>query len=206
MRNFYRYSRRKRFDRRLSRIRVRFCGPLAAFSPLARQGTGRYNPEDAACGLALSRKRLFVSPEDRENMSRRNLGWLLAIAAISLLGITVSYSAPTREKDKDYELVRLVVDVLHEVRQRYVVDIDQDRERKLVEDMINGGLERLDPHSSYIHAARVQAVREDQRGQVRRRRHPGRLRPAEPRPADRHQSDARHAGLRGWRPGRRSHR
>ncbi|HTU21898.1 MAG TPA: S41 family peptidase, partial [Gemmataceae bacterium] len=43
-----------------------------------------------------------------------------------------------------------VVDVLHEVRERYVVDIDPDRERKLVEDMINGGLERLDPHSAYI--------------------------------------------------------
>lgn len=83
-------------------------------------------------------------------MSRRNLYWLLGIAAVSLFGITVSYSAPTREKDKDYELVRLVVDVLHEVRERYVVDIDADRERKLVEDMINGGLERLDPHSSYI--------------------------------------------------------
>ena len=33
----------------------------------------------------------------------------------SLFGFAVSYSAPTREKDKDYELVRLVVDVLHEV-------------------------------------------------------------------------------------------
>jgi carboxyl-terminal processing protease len=83
-------------------------------------------------------------------MSRRNLLWLLGIGFVSLLGLTVSYSAPTREKDKDYELVRLVVDVLHEVRQRYVVDIDADRERKLVEDMINGGLERLDPHSAYI--------------------------------------------------------
>jgi carboxyl-terminal processing protease len=83
-------------------------------------------------------------------MSRRNLYWLLGIIAVSLLGITVSYSAPTREKDKDYELVRLVVDVLHEVRERYVVDIAPERERKLVEDMINGGLERLDPHSAYI--------------------------------------------------------
>ena len=83
-------------------------------------------------------------------MSRRNLYWLMGIVAVSLLGITVSYSAPTREKDKDYELVRLVVDVLHEVRERYVVDVDPERERKLVEDMINGGLERLDPHSSYI--------------------------------------------------------
>jgi carboxyl-terminal processing protease len=75
---------------------------------------------------------------------------MLGIIAVSLLGITVSYSAPSREKDKDYELVRLVVDVLHEVRERYVVDVDAERERKLVEDMINGGLERLDPHSAYI--------------------------------------------------------
>src|SRR3954468_8508495 len=83
-------------------------------------------------------------------MSRRNLFLLLAIAAVSLLGLAVAYSAPTREKDKDYELVRLLVDVLHEVRHKYVVDVNPDRERKLVEDMINGGLERLDPHSQYI--------------------------------------------------------
>jgi carboxyl-terminal processing protease len=83
-------------------------------------------------------------------MSRANLYWLLGIIAVGLLGITVSHSAPTREKDKDYELVRLVVDVLHNVRERYVVDVDGERERKLVEDMINGGLERLDPHSQYI--------------------------------------------------------
>ncbi|MFO0930121.1 MAG: S41 family peptidase [Gemmataceae bacterium] len=83
-------------------------------------------------------------------MSRRNLFWLLGIAAVSLLGLAVAYSSPTREGDKDYELVRLLVDILHEVRQKYVVDITPDRERKLVEDMINGGLERLDPHSQYI--------------------------------------------------------
>src|SRR5262249_23663121 len=85
-------------------------------------------------------------------MSRRNLFWLLGIAAVSLFGMAVSYSAPTREKDRDYELVRLVVDVLHEVRKQYVVDVSPDRERQLVEDMINGGLERLDPHSGFINA------------------------------------------------------
>lgn len=83
-------------------------------------------------------------------MSRRNLAWLLGIVAVSLFGFAVSYSAPTRERDKDYELVHLIVDVLHEVRNKYVVDVDEGRERKLVEDMISGGLERLDPHSSYI--------------------------------------------------------
>jgi len=83
-------------------------------------------------------------------MSRRNLFWLLGIIAVTLFGLTTTYSAPTREKDKDYELVRLLVDVLHEVRQKYVVEVDADRERRMVEDMINGGLERLDPHSQYI--------------------------------------------------------
>jgi carboxyl-terminal processing protease len=83
-------------------------------------------------------------------MSRRNLYWLLGIAAVSFFGIAVSYATPTREKDRDYELVRLMVDVLHEVRSKYVVEVSPERERKLVEDMINGGLERLDPHSQYI--------------------------------------------------------
>ena len=83
-------------------------------------------------------------------MPRRNLFWLLGITAVSVLGLAVAYSAPTREKDKDYELVRLVVDVLHEVQHRYVVDVSPERKRKLVEDMVNGGLERLDPHSAYI--------------------------------------------------------
>jgi carboxyl-terminal processing protease len=85
-------------------------------------------------------------------MSRRNLYWLLGLSAVSVFGLAVAYSAPTREKDKDYELVRLVVDVLQEVRSKYVVEVSPERERKLVEDMINGGLERLDPHSQYINA------------------------------------------------------
>ena len=83
-------------------------------------------------------------------MPRRNLAWLLGVAALTLLGAAVLYSAPTSEKDKDYEMVRLMVDTLHEVRDRYVTPIDEDRERQLVADMINGGLERLDPHSTYI--------------------------------------------------------
>ncbi len=83
-------------------------------------------------------------------MSRRNLGWLIGIISISLLGLVIVANAPSRENDRDYELVRLVVDVLHEVRNRYVSEVSPQRERKLVEDMINGGLERLDPHSSYI--------------------------------------------------------
>jgi carboxyl-terminal processing protease len=83
-------------------------------------------------------------------MPRRNLAWLLGISAVVLLGYAVSHSAPPREKDRDYELVRLVVDVLDEVDHKYVRALDADAKRKLIEDMINGGLERLDPHSGFI--------------------------------------------------------
>jgi carboxyl-terminal processing protease len=85
-------------------------------------------------------------------MPRWNLAWLLGISAVVLLGYAVSHSAPLREKDRDYELVRLVVDVLDEVDHKYVKSLDADAKRKLVEDMINGGLYRLDPHSSFINA------------------------------------------------------
>jgi carboxyl-terminal processing protease len=97
-------------------------------------------------------------------MSRRNLYWLLGIAAVSLFGYAVTYSAPGRDKDKDYELVRLMVDVLQEVRQKYVMEIDPERERKLVEDMINGGLERLDPHSSFINAREFKQFNKQSKG------------------------------------------
>jgi carboxyl-terminal processing protease len=83
-------------------------------------------------------------------MPRRNLAWLLGVVSLTLLGAAVLYSAPTREKDKDYEMVRLMVDTLHEVRARYVTPVDEEREKKLVADMLKGGLERLDPHSTYI--------------------------------------------------------
>lgn len=97
-------------------------------------------------------------------MSRWNLAWLLGIASVCLLGLAVSQSAPTRDNNQDYELVRLVVDVLHEVDQRYVRELDKETKRKLVEDMINGGLERLDPHSNYINARRYKQFAKDSKG------------------------------------------
>ncbi|HKB38196.1 MAG TPA: S41 family peptidase [Gemmataceae bacterium] len=83
-------------------------------------------------------------------MSRHNLGWLLGIFSVSVFGFFVSYASTARESDRDYEHVRLFVDVLHKVRSQYVHELTPERERKLVEDMLNGGLDRLDPHSGYI--------------------------------------------------------
>ena len=83
-------------------------------------------------------------------MSRWNLAWLLGLPAVCVVGLALSYSAPSREKDKDYKLVRLLVDALDEVDRNYVRELDPVAKRKLVEDMINGGLEHLDPHSSFM--------------------------------------------------------
>jgi carboxyl-terminal processing protease len=97
-------------------------------------------------------------------MSRWNLAWLLGIPAIIILGLAVSQSAPLREQSKDDELVRLFVDVLYEVDHKYVRELDDDAKRKLVEDMINGGLERLDPHSNYINPRDYRQFTRQQKG------------------------------------------
>ncbi len=84
-------------------------------------------------------------------MSRWNLAWLVGIPLVVLLGLTLTYSAPPlRQKDQNYELVKLFVDVLDEVDQNYVRELDPAARRRLVEDMINGGLERLDPYSAFM--------------------------------------------------------
>jgi carboxyl-terminal processing protease len=84
-------------------------------------------------------------------MSRFNLAWLIGIPLVVLLGLTLTYSAPPiKDKEHNYELVKLLVDVLAEVDQSYVRELDPEQKRRLVEDMINGGLERLDPNSSFF--------------------------------------------------------
>jgi len=88
-------------------------------------------------------------------MPLRNLVWLLAVPAVVLLGLAVSSSAPA--PDKDYKLVRQVVDVLAEVDSSYVRELTDDDRQKLVEDMIDGGLRQLDPHSEYLNADKLKS-------------------------------------------------
>ena len=54
--------------------------------------------------------------------------------------------------------------MLDEVERKYVRELDDDAKRKLVEDMVNGGLERLDPHSGYINPKRFRQFTKDSRG------------------------------------------
>ena len=83
-------------------------------------------------------------------MSRFNLAWLIGVPLAMLVGVSLSFTAPSRAPDKEYKLVRTVVDVMAEVDQHFVRPLDDDQKQKFVEDMINGGLDRLDPYSQYM--------------------------------------------------------
>ena len=84
-------------------------------------------------------------------MSRWNLAWLVGAFAATLLGLSITYSAQRENKAPGrHENLRLLVDVLGEVKEKYVKDLDDDKMRELVEQMINGGLEKLDPHSGFM--------------------------------------------------------
>ncbi|MFO0808000.1 MAG: S41 family peptidase [Gemmataceae bacterium] len=86
-------------------------------------------------------------------MPRWNLVWLVGVPFTILLALAIGYGAPPlRGEHPDAELVRILVDVLGEVDRSYVRELDDAGRRKLVEDMINGGLERLDPHSTFFNA------------------------------------------------------
>ena len=65
-------------------------------------------------------------------MSRWNLGWLAGAFAVTLLGLSITYSAQ-REKPAPgkHENLRLLVDVLGEVKEKYVKELDDDKMRDL---------------------------------------------------------------------------
>jgi carboxyl-terminal processing protease len=96
-------------------------------------------------------------------MSRRNLLWLLGVPGLVALGLAVTAAAP--EPDADYQLVRGIVDVLAEVDRHYARELTPAEKKQLVENMINGGLERLDPHSQYLNADDLSAFETQAEGQ-----------------------------------------
>lgn len=85
-------------------------------------------------------------------MSRWNLGWLLGVTVTAVVGLSLTYSAPSRDDSirRKHENLKLLVDVLDEVQNKYVKPLDGDKMRELVENMVTLGVERLDPHSSFI--------------------------------------------------------
>jgi carboxyl-terminal processing protease len=95
-------------------------------------------------------------------MPLRNLAWLLIVPGVVLLGLAICYSAPA--PDKDYKLVRQVVDVLAEVDANYYRELSDEDRQKFVEAMINGGLHELDPHSEYFNEQRLKEFKTTSEG------------------------------------------
>lgn len=95
-------------------------------------------------------------------MPLRNLAWLLVVPALVALGFTVTYSAPA--PDRDYQRVRRLVDVMAEVDSHFYRELTPDEKQKLVEDMINGGLHELDPHSQYLNATQLKQFESESEG------------------------------------------
>jgi carboxyl-terminal processing protease len=95
-------------------------------------------------------------------MPLRNLVWLLVVPGLVGLGLAVGASAPA--PDKDYQLVRQVVEVLAEVDANYVRELNDKERQQLVEDMINGGLHKLDPHSVYLNETHLKQFETESEG------------------------------------------
>src|SRR5262245_53407727 len=87
-------------------------------------------------------------------MPLRNLAWLLIVPAIVALAAALAYKAPP--PDKDYRLVRQLVDVLAIVDENYVRELSDEDRQELIDAMIDGGLHHLDPHSEYLNKERLQ--------------------------------------------------
>lgn len=95
-------------------------------------------------------------------MPRRNLAWLMGIAAFFIFGVVIAVEVP--QGDEDYALFRLLVDVYREVDQRYEKPLSPEDKRKFMENAINGALEHLDPHSAYIAPREFKQLNDQTRG------------------------------------------
>lgn len=95
-------------------------------------------------------------------MSQRNMAWLIVVPAAVLLTGVLSYTAPPPEQD--YKRVRTVVDVLAEVDKNFYRELTEAEKQKLVEDMINGGLKRLDDYSEYFNEEQLAQFKKDNQG------------------------------------------
>ena len=133
-------------------------------------------------------------------MARRTYFALAMIGSVGLFGWQATQDA--KPKDEMLELYGLFVDAVEKVETNYVRPVSR---RELLESALEGMLQNLDPHSSYINTSEWQAIPPADRGQVRRDRHPGRRGPGE-RPAAGDRPDGRHSRLRGGDPGRRPDR
>ena len=74
------------------------------------------------------------------------------------------------EKEKTYKQLEIFANILSILQENYVEEIDT---QKAVDGAIQGLLQTLDPHSSYLKPEEFQELQEETSGLVQRRRHRG---------------------------------
>lgn len=89
-----------------------------------------------------------------------------SVAAIALFAFSTTYQSATAVErpayDETFEQLELFADVLARVRSQYVVEVDDS---ELIEDAMNGMLQSLDPHSSYISPESFKDLRMSNKGE-----------------------------------------
>ena len=89
-----------------------------------------------------------------------------SVAAIALFAFSTSNQAAIAVErpayDETLEQLELFADVLARVRSQYVVEVDDS---ELIEDAMNGMLQSLDPHSSYISPDSFKDMRMNNKGE-----------------------------------------
>lgn len=89
-----------------------------------------------------------------------------SVAAVALFAFSTTHqSAVAVERpayDETFEQLELFADVLARVRSQYVVEVDDSA---LIEDAMNGMLQSLDPHSSYISPDSFKDLRLNNKGE-----------------------------------------
>ena len=89
-----------------------------------------------------------------------------SVAAIALFAFSTTHQAAIAVErpayDETFEQLELFADVLARVRSQYVVEVDDSA---LIEDAMNGMLQSLDPHSSYISPNSFKELRMDNKGE-----------------------------------------
>lgn len=95
-------------------------------------------------------------------MSHRNLAWLLIVPAVVISAAAMTATAPPPEPE--YKMVRTVVDVLADVEKNFYRELTPAEKQQLVEDMVNGGLRQLDPHSAYFNESQLKQFQSETKG------------------------------------------
>ena len=89
-----------------------------------------------------------------------------SVAAIALFAFSTTHQAAVAVErpayDETFEQLELFADVLARVRSQYVVEVDDSA---LIEDAMNGMLQSLDPHSSYISPDSFKDLRMNNKGE-----------------------------------------